>query len=251
MDMNYLEKANLWKKNPNLEPTLKEELEAMDDQALQEAFTTDLEFGTAGLRGVLGAGTNRMNIYIVAKATLGFGRYLSNFENAFKRGVAIAHDNRHQSKEFARISAEVLATLGFHVYLFEELRPTPELSFAVRHFGCVGGIMITASHNPKEYNGYKIYDESGCQCLPAAADQVIKEINQIEDYFSIDHSKNHDRIEYIGKEVDEVYIREVKKIILRPNLKKNLKFVYTPLHGTGQVFAADVLKSVWGMTYIL
>lgn len=244
MDMNYLEKANLWKKNPNLEPTLKEELEAMDDQALQEAFTTDLEFGTAGLRGVLGAGTNRMNIYIVAKATLGFGRYLSNFENAFKRGVAIAHDNRHQSKEFARISAEVLATLGFHVYLFEELRPTPELSFAVRHFGCVGGIMITASHNPKEYNGYKIYDESGCQCLPAAADQVIKEINQIEDYFSIDHSKNHDRIEYIGKEVDEVYIREVKKIILRPNLKKNLKFVYTPLHGTGQVFAADVLKSV-------
>ena len=125
--MNYLEKANLWKKNPNLEPTLKEELEAMDDQALQDAFTTDLEFGTAGLRGVLGAGTNRMNIYIVAKATLGFGRYLSNFENAFKRGVAIAHDNRHQSKEFARISAEVLATLGFHVYLFEELRPTPEL----------------------------------------------------------------------------------------------------------------------------
>lgn len=242
--MNYLEKANLWKKNPNLEPTLKEELEAMDNQALQEAFTTDLEFGTAGLRGVLGAGTNRMNIYIVAKATLGFGRYLSNFEHAFKRGVAIAHDNRHQSKEFARISAEVLATLGFHVYLFEELRPTPELSFAVRHFGCVGGIMITASHNPKEYNGYKIYDESGCQCLPAAADQVIKEINQIEDYFSIDHSRNHDRIEYIGKEVDEVYIREVKKIILRPNLKKNLKFVYTPLHGTGQVFAADVLKSV-------
>ncbi|MDE6946333.1 MAG: phospho-sugar mutase [Anaeroplasmataceae bacterium] len=242
--MNYLEKANLWKENPNLDPALRNELEAMDDKALQEAFTTDLEFGTGGLRGILGAGTNRMNIYIVSKATLGFGRYLSQFKNAFKRGVAIAHDNRHQSKEFARISAEVLTTLGFHVYLFEELRPTPELSFAVRHFGCVGGIMITASHNPKEYNGYKIYDESGCQLVPKDADQVIAEINKIEDYFAIDHSKNHENIEYIGRAVDEIYMKEVKKIVLRPNLKKNFKLVYTPLHGTGQVFAPEVLKSV-------
>ncbi len=242
--MNYLEKANLWKNNPNLDSALKKELNAMDDKALQEAFTTDLEFGTGGLRGILGAGTNRMNIYIVSKATLGFGRYLSKFKEAFKRGVAIAHDNRHQSKEFARISAEVLTTLGFHVYLFEELRPTPELSFAVRHFGCVGGIMITASHNPKEYNGYKIYDDSGCQLVPKEADQVIAEINKIEDYFAIDHSKNHDNIEYIGREVDEVYMNEVKKIVLRPNLDKGFKLVYTPLHGTGQVFAPEVLKSV-------
>ncbi|MDE5566693.1 MAG: phospho-sugar mutase [Anaeroplasmataceae bacterium] len=242
--MNYLEKAEVWKKNPNLDAALKKELDAMDDHALQEAFTTDLEFGTGGLRGILGAGTNRMNIYIVSKATLGFGRYLAKFPNALDRGVAISHDNRHQSKEFARISAEVLATLGFHVYLFEDLRPTPELSFAVRHFGCVGGIMITASHNPKEYNGYKIYDESGCQLVPKDADQVINEINQIDDYFSIDHSKNHDRIEYIGKAVDEAYIKEVKKIVLRPNLNKEFKLVYTPLHGTGQVFAPDVLKSV-------
>lgn len=242
--MNYLEKANLWKNNPNLDSALKKELNAMDDKALQEAFTTDLEFGTGGLRGILGAGTNRMNIYIVSKATLGFGRYLSKFKEAFKRGVAIAHDNRHQSKEFARISAEVLTTLGFHVYLFEELRPTPELSYAVRHFGCVGGIMITASHNPKEYNGYKIYDGSGCQLVPKEADQVIAEINKIEDYFAIDHSKNHDNIEYIGREVDEVYMNEVKKIVLRPNLDKDFKLVYTPLHGTGQVFAPEVLKSV-------
>ena len=242
--MNYLEKAELWKKNPHLDPALKKELEEMDDAALKEAFTNDLEFGTGGLRGILGAGTNRMNIYIVSKATLGFGRYLSVFPNAYQRGVAISHDNRHQSKEFARISAEVLATLGFHVYLFEDLRPTPELSFAVRHFGCVGGIMITASHNPKEYNGYKIYDESGCQLVPKDADQVIRVIEQLDDYFTIDHSKNHDRIEYIGKEVDAAYIAEVKKIILRPNLKKDFKLVYTPLHGTGQVFAADVLKSV-------
>ena len=215
----------------------------MDDNALREVFTTDLEFGTGGLRGILGVGTNRMNVYVVGKATLGFGRYLSKFDNAFKRGVAIAHDNRHKSKEFARFSAEVLATLGFHVYLFEELRPTPELSFAVRHFGCIGGIMITASHNPKEYNGYKIYDESGCQLVPKDADQVIAEINKIEDYFSIEHSKNHEQIEYIGREVDEIYMNEVKKIVLRPNLNKNFKLVYTPLHGTGQVFAPEVLKN--------
>lgn len=242
--MNYLEKAEVWKNYFQLDPALKKELEGMDDKALQEAFTTDLEFGTGGLRGILGVGTNRMNIYIVAKATLGFGRYLAKFPNAYKRGLAISHDNRHQSKEFARISAEVLATLGYHVYLFEDLRPTPELSFAVRHFGCVGGIMITASHNPKEYNGYKIYDESGCQLVPKDADQVIAEIEKIDDYFSIDHSKNHEEIEYIGRAVDEVYINEVKKIILRPYLKKDFKLVYTPLHGTGQVFAPEVLKSV-------
>lgn len=242
--MNYIEKVELWKNNPNLDLTLKKELMGMDDQALKEAFTTDLEFGTGGLRGILGVGTNRMNLYIVSKATLGFGRYLAKKPNALEKGIAIAHDNRHYSKEFARISAEVLATLGFQVYLFEELRPTPELSFAVRHFGCIGGIMITASHNPKEYNGYKIYDDSGCQLVPADADQVIAEINKIDDYFTINHSKNHHLIKYIGKEVDEIYIKEVKKIILRPNLKKDLKFVYTPLHGTGQVFAPQVLQSV-------
>ncbi len=241
--MSYLEKVNLWKSYENLDSNLKKELESMDAKALEEAFTNDLEFGTGGLRGILGVGTNRMNVYIVAKATLGFGRYLKNFPNALKRGVAISHDNRHQSKEFARMSAEVLSTLGFHVYLFEDLRPTPELSFAVRHFGCVGGIMITASHNPKEYNGYKIYDETGCQLVPAEADKVIAEINKITDYFAIDHSKGHENIQYIGKEVDEEYIKEVKKIILRPNLKKNFKMVYTPLHGTGQVFAVDVLRS--------
>lgn len=243
--MNYLDKANLWKNNPNLEANLRKELEAMSDKELEEAFAIDLEFGTGGLRGILGAGTNRMNIYIVAKATLGFGRYLlSQSEVAGAKGVAIAHDNRHQSKEFARISAEVLASLGFRVFLFEELRPTPELSFAVRHFKCIGGIMITASHNPKEYNGYKIYDETGCQLVPKDADKVIAEINKIDDYFNIETSKNHELIHYIGKEVDEVYINEIKKIILRPNLKKDFKLVYTPLHGTGQVFAPQVLQSV-------
>ncbi|UKI49475.1 MAG: hypothetical protein L6U99_12545 [Clostridium sp.] len=172
-----------------MDSKLKKEIEEMDDKALQEAFTNDLAFGTGGLRGILGAGTNRMNIYIVMKATYGFGKYLAKFNDAFNRGVAISHDNRHFSKEFSRISAEVLTTLGFKVYLFEDLRPTPELSFAVRHFGCVGGIMITASHNPKEYNGYKIYDETGCQLVPDEADKVIKEIEAVKDMFAIDHSK--------------------------------------------------------------
>jgi len=243
--MSYLEKVELWKNYKDLDKNLKKELDSMDEKQLEDAFAIDLEFGTGGLRGVLGAGTNRMNIYIVAKATLGFGRYLlKQSPVAGAKGVAISHDNRHQSVEFARMAAEVLSTLGFRVFLFEALRPTPELSFAVRYFKCIGGIMITASHNPKEYNGYKIYDETGCQLVPHLADQVIAEINKIDDYFNIDHSKNHDLIHYIGKDVDDVYIKEVKKIILRPNLKKDFKLVYTPLHGTGQVFAPQVLQSV-------
>ena len=243
--MNYLEKANIWKSYKDLEPSLKEELDSLDDKGLKEAFSLDLAFGTGGMRGILGVGTNRMNIYIVAKATLGFGRYLLTKSDVAKQmGVAISHDNRHQSVEFARMSAEVLSSLGFRVFLFEALRPTPELSFAVRHFKCIGGIMITASHNPKEYNGYKIYDETGCQLVPADADKVIAEINKIDDYFNIEHSLNHNLIHYIGKDVDDIYINEVKKIILRPNLKKDFKLVYTPLHGTGQVFAPQVLQSV-------
>ncbi len=243
--MNYLEKANMWKSFKDLDPKLKKELDSLDDNGLKEAFAVDLAFGTGGLRGILGVGTNRMNIYIVAKATLGFGRYLLKQSDVAKQmGVAISHDNRHQSVEFARMSAEVLSSLGFRVFLFEALRPTPELSFAVRHFKCIGGIMITASHNPKEYNGYKIYDETGCQLVPKDADKVIEEINKIDDYFNIEHSLNHNLIHYIGKDVDDIYINEVKKIILRPNLKKNFKLVYTPLHGTGQVFAPQVLQSV-------
>lgn len=185
-----------------------------------------------------------MNIYIVRKATLGFGRFLKTKENALSRGVAIAHDNRKYSKEFALESARVLSSLGFKVYLFEDLRPTPELSFAVRHFKCVGGIMITASHNPKEYNGYKVYDENGCQLLPDDADLVIKEINKIDDYFNIEVGKNHDKIKYIGKEVDCAYLKEIKKILLKPNLRKDFKIVYTPLHGTGQVFVIELLKEL-------
>lgn len=242
--MTYLEKAKKWQNYDNLESSLKDELSKMSDSELQEAFTNDLEFGTGGLRGVLGVGTNRMNIYIVRKATLGFGRYLSRFDKAYDRGVVIAHDNRHMSKEFALDSAKVLSSMGYNVYLFTDLRPTPELSFAVRYLNCIGGIMITASHNPKEYNGYKIYDSDGCQLVPEYADQVIEEINKIDDYFNIETGLNHDKITYLTEKIDEEYIKRVKEIILQPNLPKDFKITYTPLHGTGQVFACDVLKSV-------
>lgn len=240
--MGYLEKSIKWKEYNELDALLKAELESMNDQELKEAFTDDLEFGTGGLRGVLGVGTNRMNYYVVRKATLGFGRYLESFNNAHEKGVVIAYDNRHYSKEFALDSAKVLTTLGFNIYLFESLRPTPELSFAVRYLKAIGGIMITASHNPKEYNGYKIYDENGCQLVPHLADKVIEEINKIDDYFSIDNTKNHEKIHFIGKEIDEKYCQLVNTIRINKDIKADFKIVYTPLHGTGLVFAAEVLK---------
>lgn len=240
--MNYLEKANKWKNYAGLDAKLKEELFAMDDIALKEAFTDDLAFGTGGLRGVLGVGTNRMNYYVVRKATLGFGRYLMKFPHALEKGVVISYDNRFYSKEFALDSAQVLSTLGFKVYLFTSLRPTPELSYAVRYYKAIGGIMITASHNPKEYNGYKIYDENGCQLVPHLADMVIDEINKIDDYFAIDTTKNHELIEYIDSNVDRSYRDTVNTIRINRDIDQDFKVVYTPLHGTGSVFASDVLK---------
>ena len=240
--MDYMQKVQKWKNFTGLDPVLREELNNMTEQELKEAFTHDLTFGTGGLRGTLGAGTAHMNYYVVRKATYGFGKYLETFENAHRRGVVIAHDNRAYSKEFALDTARVFSTMGFRVYLFEDLRPTPELSYAVRYFSAVGGVMITASHNPKEYNGYKIYDEYGCQLVPHLADLVIDEINKIEDYFAIDNTKNHDLITYVGKEVDESYRQMVNTIRINPELKGQFKVVYTPLHGTGQVFAADVLR---------
>lgn len=241
--MSYLTKVEKWKNYADLDPALKDELYSLNDKQLKEVFTDDLVFGTGGLRGVLGVGTNRMNIYNVRKATLGFGQYLATFNDAYTRGVVIAHDNRFYSTEFALETAKVLSTMGFKVYLFSELRPTPELSFAVRHLHAVGGVMITASHNPKQYNGYKIYDENGCQLVPELADKVIENIAKIDDYFNIPTDKNHELIQYIDKEIDEEYIKAVNTIRINPELKGNSKVVYTPLHGTGQVFAADVLNS--------
>ena len=236
------EKYLLWKNQENLEKELKEELLSLDEKGIQEQFQEDLEFGTGGMRGILGVGTNRMNYYTVRKATLGFGKYLMRFKDAMKKGVVIAHDNRYYSKEFTLDSANVLSEMGFKVYVFEDLRPTPELSFAVRHLEAIGGIMITASHNPKEYNGYKIYDADGCQLIPKLADKVIDQINKIKDVFAIPHTGNKNLIEFIGKEVDEVYMKAVSTIRINKDLKPHFNITYTPLHGTGAVLGPKILK---------
>ena len=210
-------------KQANLEPSLKKELDSMDEKALYDAFGADISFGTAGLRGIIGVGTNRMNIYIVKKTTLGFFNYMvKRYPDALERGVAIAYDCRRKSKEFARASAEVLSSFGMKVYLFSDLRPTPELSFAVRSLKCVGGIMITASHNPPQYNGYKVYDDAGCQLIPEYADMVTKEIENIKDMFNIQGSKNAE-IKIIDKEIDDKYLSQVKSIAVNDVKKDNIK----------------------------
>lgn len=236
--MNYLEKYNLWLNYENLDPSLKEEMLNMTEKEKEEAFTNDLEFGTGGMRGILGAGTNRLNKYIIKKATYGFGEYLLG-QNP-KASCVIAHDNRHMSKEFALETAKVLASMGIVAYLSNDLRPTPFLSFATRKLGATGGIMITASHNPKEYNGYKIYDADGCQLTPKYADMVIDNINKINDYFEIRTEKNQELIKYIDEDVDNAYVEMVKNVSIN-NVKKDLKIVYTPLHGTGSVFGPRIL----------
>ncbi|MEG0076983.1 phospho-sugar mutase [Anaerorhabdus sp.] len=228
-----------WLNNANIDPKLKEELLKMDDAAKGDAFYTNIEFGTAGMRGVLGAGTNKINIHTIRKANAGFAQYIvSNGPEACHRGVAIGYDNRHMSKEFAMDSARVLATYNIQSYVFESLRPTPELSFAVRTLNCFGGIMITASHNPKEYNGYKLYDDKGCQLVPALASQVINLVNAIEDELSIGANPTSEQeklIHIIGEEIDEKYIQAVLDIQLNKDIKKDIKIVFSPEHGTANV----------------
>jgi len=242
MTVSYQKNYEKWRNYPYLDAKLKDILVNMTPKEIEESFYRDLEFGTGGMRGILGPGTNRMNIYIVQKATLGFARYLG--EKHFGGKVAISYDNRNFSKEFAFEAAKVLTSQGFKVYLFKNMRPTPQLSFAVRHFGCCGGIMITASHNPKEYNGYKIYDNSGCQLLPEEADIVISKIKEIDDYFSIETEKNHNNIFYLQDDFDKDYLDLVKTIQLNPDLPKDFKLIFTPLHGTGSTVAVGLLKSL-------
>lgn len=225
-----------WKAFKDLDPALKAHLDTATDAELQDAFYTDLEFGTAGMRGLLGAGPNRLNRYTIRKASLAFARYLVKFTEAVKQGVAIAYDNRHMSKEFAVESARVLAMHNIRAYVFTELRPTPELSFAVRHLGCAGGIVITASHNPKEYNGYKVYDDQGCQLIPELIDRVITEIKAIPDELAITvelSAEQEKLITWIDREVDEPYLHAVLGIQLRKSLPKSkVSFVFSPQHGT-------------------
>ena len=244
--MDYKEKAEYWLSCYGLDKKFKAIIKNMTDDELKEAFTEDLEFGTGGIRGIMGPGTARLNIYNIRKATLGFGRYLiKNVKKALNRGVAISFDNRHMSKEFANEAAHVLTSLGFKkVFVYNDLRPTPQLSWTVRHLGCAGGIMITASHNPKEYNGFKAYNEDGCQLQPFEADEVIKEINAIESVFNIKFSENWKNVHYIYDEYDTDYLNDISNIRLNKDVSKKFLITYTPLHGTGSVYIPRFLSDM-------
>lgn len=234
-----------WLKLSESESWIKKEFEKMNNEEKHDAFYKSLEFGTAGMRGLLGIGPNRMNIYTVAKASMGYGKYLSkNFSGPLK--VAIAYDNRHQSQEFANISALILSKYKIDSYVFSLPRPTPELSFAIRELGCVGGIVITASHNPKEYNGYKVYDETGCQLVDHKIKEVIQYVNEIEDETSIDLYENTSTsmIRHLDEDFDELYIEKLKMVPLRNELEKNIKIVFSSQHGTSYPLVPNILKDL-------
>ena len=250
----YRARYEEWLTDPYFDEGTKAELKAIadDENEIKERFYMDLEFGTAGLRGIIGAGTNRMNIYVVRKATQGLANYILKV-GAQEKGVAIAHDSRRMHDEFTECAALTLAANGIKAYVFDALRPTPELSYAVRHLGCVAGINITASHNPPEYNGYKVYWEDGAQITPPHDSGIMAEVKAITEYSScktMDKQEAIDKGLYveIGEEVDTDYIAELKKNVLHPEAireqAKNLKIVYTPLHGTGLVPALRVLKEL-------
>ncbi|COE85391.1 phospho-sugar mutase [Streptococcus pneumoniae] len=249
--MSYQENYQKWVDFVELPDYLRQDLENMDEKTKEDAFYTNLEFGTAGMRGLVGAGTNRINIYVVRQATEGLARLIeSKGGNEKERGVAIAYDSRHFSPEFAFESAAVLAKHGIKSYVFESLRPTPELSFAVRHLNCFAGIMVTASHNPAPFNGYKVYGEDGGQMPPHDADALTTYIRAIENPFAVEVAdteteKTSGLIEVIGEAVDIEYLKEVKDININPALieefGKDMKIVYTPLHGTGEMLARRAL----------
>ena len=249
--MTYQENYQKWVDFADLPDYLRRDLESMDEKTKEDAFYTNLEFGTAGMRGLIGAGTNRINIYVVRQATEGLARLIeSKGGNEKERGVAIAYDSRHFSPEFAFESAAVLAKHGIKSYVFESLRPTPELSFAVRHLNCFAGIMITASHNPAPFNGYKVYGEDGGQMPPHDADALTTYIRAIDNPFAVEVAdveaeKASGLIEVIGEAVDAEYLKEVKDVNINPTLieefGKDMKIVYTPLHGTGEMLARRAL----------
>ncbi len=246
--MNYMELYNYWLNSENIDEATKAELEAIkgNDGEIKERFYREMEFGTGGLRGVIGAGINRINRYIVRKTTQGYAEYLKKSGgDACRRGVVIAHDNRRFSREFCLETAGVLAANGIKAYIFDSLRTTPELSFTVRHLGAVGGVVITASHNPPEYNGYKLYDERGCQFIPEISDAVLAEISKISDPLTVKAltlDEAGDLIEVLGEEIDESYYKEVMSISVCPNVKKDIRIVYSPQHGTGNIPVRTVLE---------
>lgn len=254
--MTYLDKYNFWRTNDYFDADIRKELEQIKDNnsEIEERFYRELEFGTGGLRGIIGAGTNRMNIYTVRKATQGLANFIcANGEEAKKKGVAIAYDSRHKSPEFAMEAAKILATNGIKAYIFDELRPTPMLSFAVRFLGASAGIVITASHNPKEYNGYKVYGEDGGQLPVSASNIVLEEINKLENLTKIsvlgeEKAKESGLITVIGKEVDDAYMKKLHELAIHKELVEKyapgLKIVYTPIHGSGNKPVRRILKEM-------
>lgn len=252
--MDYKELYNDWLSNPYFDDDTKAELEAIkaDEKEIEDRFYKELEFGTAGLRGVIGAGTNRMNIYTVRKATQGLANYIIKMHGQ-DRGVAIAYDSRHMSPEFADEAALCLNANGIKAYVFDSLRPTPELSFAVRELKCIAGINVTASHNPAEYNGYKVYWEDGAQITPPHDIGIMDAVSSIHDYNKLKTMKKEDAIAQglyisIGQEIDDKYIEVLKTQVKNPEIikaeQKNIKIVYTPLHGTGNIPVRRVLKEL-------
>lgn len=248
----YKEKYNEWINSDIISEEIKNELKNIkDEKEIEDRFYKDLDFGTGGLRGIIGAGSNRMNIYTVSKATQGFANYLNeSFENP---SVAVAYDSRNMSKEFATAAALTLCANGVKVFLYESLRPTPVLSFAVRHLNCKGGIVVTASHNPKQYNGYKVYDEFGGQVTDEKANKIISLVNDVKDFSMIknmseEEALNKGLLVYIGEDVDKAYIDEVKNLTIRKELvkenAKDLKIIYTPIHGSGNIPVRRVLSEL-------
>lgn len=254
MDENVKKNYEYWCTSPIFDDATKSEIKSLEgnEDEIFDRFYRELEFGTGGLRGVIGAGTNRMNFYTVGKATQGLANFI-NKQGAAAKGVAIAFDSRRMSPEFADTAACVLAANGIKAYIFDSLRPTPELSFALRTLGCTAGIVVTASHNPPEYNGYKVYWEDGAQITAPKDAQIIGEVNAIKDYAEIkkmttEEAKAAGLYEVIGKEIDDKYMEALKKLVLHPEAIKqmasSLKIVYTPLHGTGNVPVRRVLKEL-------
>jgi phosphoglucomutase/phosphomannomutase alpha/beta/alpha domain I len=251
--MEYLNEYKKWCTSDVFDEETKKELLNIKDnkKEIEDRFYKELEFGTAGLRGIIGAGTNRMNIYTVGKATQGLANYIKK-NNGEERGVAIAFDSRHMSKEFSEEAALILNANGIKTYLFDSLRPVPELSFAVRELNCIAGIMITASHNPPKYNGYKVYWEDGAQIVPPVDKDIINEVKAIEDYKEIKkiskaEGERKKLYTVIGKEIDEKYMEALEKLVLNPEIikkQKDLKIVYTPLHGTGNIPVKTILNKL-------
>lgn len=252
--MDFMETYRFWCTNPYFDADTKAELAAIaeDENEIRERFYRDLEFGTGGLRGIIGAGTNRMNLYTVRKATQGLANFILK-EGGQDKGVAIAYDSRNMSIEFSEEAALCLAANGIKAYRFESLRPTPELSFALRELGCIAGIVITASHNPAEYNGYKVYWEDGAQITPPKDTQIIDEVNAVTDWNSVKIMDRESAMaaglyRVIGSEIDDRYMEELKKLIIQPDIVKEqgktMKVVYTPLHGTGNLPVRRILKEI-------